>query len=161
LLVADLLNNASEQVSGLGLNHDGTLGAARGGTASYYWSTDLRLQGSVPTDVEGGAGVALHPYHPSFTPGTPSSETTLSFVGQSDYTIKILDTAHFTERGQLHIRDMIVGPLKAGPPLPTDNNGQGGACVGEDCVVVKLYGITDAGGIVVVDVRRRDIADLF
>jgi hypothetical protein len=55
---------------------------------------------------------------------------------------------------------MVVGPLKAGPPLPTDNNGTGAACLGEDCVVLKLYGITDGGGVVTVDVRRRDIADL-
>jgi hypothetical protein len=160
LLVADLVSNASERVSGLALNRDGSLGAARGKNASYYWSTDLRIQGTVTTDVEGGAGAALHPYHPSFTPATPSSETTLSFVGQADYTIRILDTTHFAERGQLHIRDQVVGPLKAGPPLPTDNDGLGGACVGDDCVVVKLYGITDAGGVVVVDVYRRDIADL-
>ncbi len=160
LLVADLVSNASERVTGLALNRDGSLGAARGTNASYYWSTDLRLQGSVTTDVPGGAGAALHPYHPSFTPATPSSETTLSFVGQADYTIRILDTTHFAERGQLHIRDMVVGPLKAGPPLPTDNDGLGGACEGDDCVVVKLYGITDAGGVVVVDVYRRDIADL-
>ncbi len=160
LLVADLLNNASERVSGLALSGDGSLGAARGNNASYYWSTDLRLQGSVSTDVEGGAGIALHPYHPSFTPATPSSERTLSFVGQADYTIRILDTTHFAERGQLHIRDMVVGPMKAGPPLPTDNDGLGSACVGDDCVVVKLYGITDAGGVVVVDVYRRDIAGL-
>jgi hypothetical protein len=161
LLVVDLLSNASERVTGLDLNVDGTLGVARGTNASYYWSTDLRLQGSVATDVAGGAGAALHPYHPSFTPATPSSEQTLSFVGQADHTIRILDTTHFSERGQIHIRDLIVGPLKAGPPLPTDNDGQGKACVGEDCVVVKLYAITDAGGVVVVDVRRRDIADLF
>jgi len=160
LLVADLVSNASERVTGLDLNRDGSLGAARGNAASYYWSTDLRLQGSVPTDVEGGAGAALHPYHPSFTPATPSSEQTLSFVGQSDNTVRILDTSHFTERGQIHIRDNIVGPLRAGPPLPTDNGGTGSACVGADCVVVKLYAVTDGGGVVVVDVRRRDFVSL-
>lgn len=160
LLVADLVNNASERVTGLDLNFDGSLGSASGDNASYYWSTDLRLQGSVTKNVSGGAGAVLHPSLPSFTPGMPSSENTLSFVGQADYTIRILDTTHFTERGQLHIRDLIVGPLKAGPPLPTDNQGLGGACVGEDCVVVKLYAITDAGGVVIVDVRRRDVIDL-
>jgi hypothetical protein len=160
LLVADLVNNASERVTGLDLNHDGSLGSASGDAASYYWSTDLRLQGSVTKNVPNGAGAVLHPYLPSFTPGMPSSEKTLSFVGQADNTIRILDTTHFTERGQLHIRDLIVGPLRAGPPLPADNGGVGSACVGEDCVVVKLYAITDAGGVVVVDVRRRDIADL-
>jgi hypothetical protein len=81
-------------------------------------------------------------------------------VGQADHTVRILDTAHFTERGQLHIRDNIMGPLRAGPPLPTDNGGTGAACVGPDCVVVKLYAVTDGGGVVVVDVRRRDIASL-
>ena len=161
LLVTDLVNNASERVTGLELNQDGSLGSASGGQASYYWSTDLRLQGSVSKTVPGGAGATLHPSHPSFLPGLPSSELTLSFVGQADNTVRILDTSHFTERGQLHIRDVVTGPLKAGLPLPTDNNGQGAGCVGQDCVVVKLYGITDGGGVVVVDVRRRDISDLF
>ena len=82
-------------------------------------------------------------------------------MGQADNTVRVLDTSHFTERGQLHIRDIVTGPLKAGLPLPTDNGGQGAGCVGQDCVVVKLYGITDGGGVVVVDVRRRDISDLF
>jgi hypothetical protein len=84
----------------------------------------------------------------------------VSFVGQADHTVRILDTAHFTERGQIHIRDNIAGPLRAGPPLPTDNGGTGAACVGQDCVVVKLYAVTDGGGVVVVDVRRRDILTL-
>jgi hypothetical protein len=160
LLVADLVNNASERVTGLDLNQDGSLGSASGGAASYYWSTDLRLQGSVTKSVPGGAGAVLHPRHPAFTPASRTSEETVSFVGQADHTVRILDTAHFTERGQLHIRDNIMGPLRAGPPLPTDNGGTGAACVGPDCVVVKLYAVTDGGGVVVVDVRRRDIASL-
>jgi hypothetical protein len=160
LLVADLVNNASERVTGLDLNLDGSLGSASGDNASYFWSTDLRLQGSITKTPAGGAGAVLHPNHPSFSPDTPSSERSLSFVGQADNTVRILDTTHFTERGQIHIRDVIVGPLKAGPPLPTDNNGMGSACVGQDCVVVKLYGITDAGGVVVIDVRRRDFVTL-
>jgi hypothetical protein len=160
LLVADLVNNASEKVTGLDLNYDGTLGSASGLFASYYWSTDLRLQGSVTKTVEAGAGAVLHPDHPSFSPAIPSSERTLAFVGQADFTVRILDTVHFTERGQIHIRNNIVGPLRVAPPLPSDNAGSGRNCSGSDCVVVKLYGITDAGGVVVVDVRRRDISTL-
>ncbi len=160
LLVADLVNNASERVSGLDLSYDGSLGSASGEGGSYYWSTDLRLQGSVTKTVPGGAGAVLHPGLPSFSPGMPSSNETLAFVGQADHTVRILDTTHFTERGQLHIRDLVVGPLRVGPPLPTDNDGLGGACVGEDCVVLKLYAVTDAGGVVIVDVRARDIGDL-
>ena len=38
LLVADLVNNASEVVTGLELNQDGSLGSASGAGASYYWS---------------------------------------------------------------------------------------------------------------------------
>ena len=160
LLVSDLVNNASERVTGLDLNLDGSLGSASGDNASYFWSTDLRLQGSITKTPMGGAGAVLHPDHPAFSPETPSSEKSLSFVGQSDHTVRILDTAHFTERGQIHIRDMIVGPLRAGPPLPKDNDGSGSGCVGPNCVVVKLYGITDAGGVVVIDVRRRDFVTL-
>jgi hypothetical protein len=160
LLVADLVNNASERVTGLDLNEDGSLGSASGNGASYFWSTDLRLQGSVTKTVPGGAGAVLHPSLPSFTPGMPSSEQTLAFVGQADYTVRILDTTHFTERGQIHIRDRVVGPLRVGPPLPTDNGGLGAACVGEDCVVLKLYAVTDGDGLVIVDVWRRDIAEL-
>lgn len=160
LLVTDLVNNASENVTGLDLNRDGTLGAASGDGASYYWSTDLRLQGSVSKTVSGGAGTVLHPSHPSFMPEMASSETTLSFVAQADYTVRILDTVHFTERGQIHIRDNVIGPFRVGPPLPSDNGGTGAACTGADCVVVKLYGVTDGGGVVVVDVRRRDITEL-
>ncbi|MGD8362378.1 MAG: hypothetical protein PVJ04_13210, partial [Gemmatimonadota bacterium] len=102
----------------------------------------------------------LHPDHPTYAQGITSSERTLSFVGQGDFTVRILDTVHFTQRGEIHIRDNIVGPLKAAPPLPTDNGGQGRSCSGADCVVLKLYGITDVGGVVVIDVRRRDIAPL-
>jgi hypothetical protein len=159
LQVTDLVNNASERVTALGLNSDGTFGAARGTFGSYYWRRDLRLLGSVTTDVPGGAGAALHPDHPQH-PFSSSGPQTLSFVGQADHTVRILDTFHFTERGQIHIRDNIVGPLRAGPPLPTDNGGTGAACVGADCVVVKLYAVTDAGGVVVVDVRRRDFVTL-
>lgn len=160
LLVADLVNNASERVTGLDLNEDGSLGSASGDGASYFWSTDLRLQGSVTKTIPGGAGAVLHPSLPSFTPGMPSSEQTLAFVGQADYTVRILDTTHFAERGQLHIRDRVTGPLRVGPPLPSDNGGLGASCVGEDCVVLKLYAVTDVGGVVIVDVWRRDIAEL-
>jgi len=163
LLVADLLNNASERVNGIDLNVDGSYGAARGQLGSYYWNTDLRLLGSVGSELDGGAvgrGVTLHPDHPSTVGPVASSEETLAFVGQADNTIRILDTVHFTARGTLHIRDNLVGPLRAGPPLPTDNGGAGASCTGMDCIVVKLYGITDGGGVVVIDVRRRDIGAL-
>jgi hypothetical protein len=160
LLVSDLVNNASEAVRGVDLNRDGSLGASRGKVASYFYRTDLRLQGSVTQVAEGGSGTVLHPDHPSYVQGLPSSERTLAFLGTGDNKIKILDTVHFTERGELEIRDVIMGPFRSAPPLPSDNGGLGRNCGGSNCVVVKLYGMTDRGELVVVDVRRKDILPL-
>jgi hypothetical protein len=160
LLVTDLVSNASEQVRGVDLNIDGSLGASRGKVASYLFGVDLRLQGSVSEVTEGGSGTVLHPDHPPYTQGLSSSERTIAFLGSGDNKIKILDTVHFTERGEIDIRDVIQGPFRATPPLPTDNNGLGRNCGGSACVVVKLYGITDAGDLVVVNVRRQDILPL-
>ncbi|MCK5650102.1 MAG: hypothetical protein KAJ42_01940, partial [Gemmatimonadetes bacterium] len=62
--VTDLMTNASETVRGLALNHDGTLGVARGFDA-YFFSTDLRKQGRADLPG-GGAGAALHPLHADY-----------------------------------------------------------------------------------------------
>jgi hypothetical protein len=64
-----------------------------------------------------------------------------------------VDTVHFAERGAIAVRDDIVGPLRVSLPLPSDN----ASCSGGDCIVAKLYGVTNAGAVVVVDVRGRDI----
>lgn len=160
LLVVDLVNNASERVRGVDLNLDGTLGTSRGNVASYFFRTDLRLQGSVSEVTQGGSGTVLHPDHPSYVQGLNSSERTVAFLGTGDNKIKVLDTVHFTERGELEIRDRIAGPFRAAPPLPSDNGGLGRSCGGASCVIVKLYGMTDRGELVVIDVRREDILPL-
>jgi len=160
LLVQDLVSNASEQVRGVDLNVDGSMTTSRGNVASYFFRTDLRLLGSVTEVTEGGSGTVLHPDHPPYFQGLNSSERTLAFLGTGDNRIKILDTVHFTERGELEIRDNLAGPFRSGPPLPTDNGGLGRNCGGPTCVVVKLYGMTDRGELVVVDVRREDILPL-
>ena len=190
--VTDLMTNASEIVRGIGLNHDGTLGVARG-EGAYFFSTDLRLQG-VSNLTPGGAGAALHPLHadyPSLTnnDGTYDPDVHLAFLGTGDATIEIVDAFHFNRLGRIFIRNIVSGPLRASLPFPEDNvgltcatrpvfNGTGqmiGDAVdiyadangliphpavggpSEDlCVVIKLYGITDEG-VVVVDVRKGDI----
>ena len=160
LLVVDLVNNASEQVRGLDLNEDGSLGASRGKVASYFFQTDLRLRGSVSEVTLGGSSTVLHPDHPDYVQGLPSSERTVAFLSTGDDKIKILDTVHFTERGELEIRDQIAGVLRSAPPLPTDNGGTGRNCAGSSCIVAKLYGVTDRGHLVVIDIRRSDILPL-
>jgi hypothetical protein len=157
LSVADLVNNASERVTALELNQNGTLGVARGAFGTYFFSNDLRLRGTVPEVGVGGGGAAFHPSHPGQALPPAPSMSTLAFTVSGDRTIRILDTVHYLERGTIPIRDAIAGPMRVAPPLPSDNNGQGANCTGPDCVVAKLYAVTEAGGIVVVDIRASHI----
>ena len=160
LTVADLVNNASERVRALQLNDDGSLGIARGAVGTYFFSNDLRLRGTVPESVGGGGGAALHPDHPNTPAPSASGPTTVAFTVSGDRAIRILDTVHYQERGLLPIRDGISGPMRVTPPLPSDNNGQGRNCTGSDCVVAKVFAVTDSGGITVVDVRAADIGSV-
>lgn len=165
--VEDLINNAAERVLGVALNHTGELGMARGLEAAYFFSArttqtdELRLQGLFSEGMdEGGAGATFHPRHADFR---ASNDSTLAFTGARQ-SIKVIDTFHFFKVGDLEIRDTVIGPLKASLPLPEDNNGLTAAGLNcsltnpdPPCIVVKLYGVTDAGGVVIVNVRKRDI----
>jgi len=190
--VTDLMTNPSEEVRGIGLNNDGTLGVARGDQA-YFFSTDLRLQG-VADLPGGGSGAALHPLHANYptlqAPGQYDPDTHLAFLGTGEGTIDIVDAFHFNRLGRIFIRDVMSGPLRAALPFPEDNAGLicqtksvfngSGQLVGEAidifadgsgqvpypaeggptedrCVVIKLYGVTSGGGVVVIDVRKGDI----
>lgn len=193
LEVNDILTNAGETVFGIGLNHDGTLGVARGRDA-YFFNDDLRLRGVAALPL-GGAGSALHPLH-SNAPGLRNPlgryepNTHLAFLGTGENTIDIVDTFRFRRIGRIELRDVVTGPLRATLPFPGDNAGldcqpldvfaRGGRAIGrgirifqdangqlpfpaeggatdDACVIVKLFGVTSAGGVVVVDVRKADI----
>jgi len=159
LTVADLVDNASERVTALELNRDGSLGLARGSFGTYFFSNDLRLRGTVPEITTGGGGVALHPDHPDTPAPVASSPVTLAFTMSGDRSIRIIDTVHYGERGRIRVRDSIRGPLRVTPPSPADNGGQGRNCAGPDCVVAKVFAVT-SGGILLYDVRARDIQGL-
>lgn len=153
--VADLVDNASERVLGVGLNQNGTVGVARGSRRAYFFNQDLRQLGEFDEDLgTQSAGAALHWAHDA---PLIDGEIAVAFIGGSNQSIKIVSTDHFTKISEIPIRDNIVGPLRVTPPLPSDNGGQGASCAGPDCVVAKLYGVTAAGGVVVVDVLRRDV----
>jgi hypothetical protein len=153
ITIADLVGNTSEHILGIDLNGDGTFGAARGSQAAYFFKDDLRLQGHYGAAVQGsGSGASLHPAHPSYATYPLPGPATLAFVADGN-TVRIVDTVHFSDRGSIAIRDDIIGPLRVSPPLPGDNT----SCSGVDCIVARLYGVTDAGTIVTVDVRGRDI----
>ncbi len=165
--IEDLTNNAAEVVLGVGLNHDGSLGVARGQEATYFFTPDLRLQGLFRQTELGGAGAAFHPDHDAVSDGghMDIDSVGVAFTGTSEHSIDIVNTFHFNEVNTLAIRDNVVGPLRAGPPLASDNEGTGATCVTSppaalakgDCIVAKLYGITSAGGVVIVNVRFRDL----
>lgn len=201
--VADLMTNTGDQIEGLGLNYDGTMGVVRGISQVSFFTTDLRLQGTATLSVPGGAGAVFDPFYAdaqtlSNSSGVYDPNTDLAFIGTGQHTIDIYDTFRFRRIGRVFVKDNIVGPLRAAPPLPSDkldaagnplqctytsvrdqagnvispaNDAlqiyQGGdfntplpptSTVSEDrCVVVKLYGVTDSGGVVVVNVRKSDV----
>jgi hypothetical protein len=154
ITVADLTNNASEHILGLSLNEDGSLGAARGSEAAYFFNNDLRLQGryEAPVTTGGGSGATLHPLHPSYSPFPPPGPNTLAFVADGT-NVRIVDTVSFSSRGSIAIRDNVIGPLRVSRPLPAE-----AACSGPDCIVAKLYGVTSASAVVILNVRARDIS---
>ena len=123
--VSDLLTNPSEEVRGLGLNYDGTLGVVRGQFAAYFMSPpDLRLQGltEIPMATV-GAGATLHPLHANARTlenlgGEYRPDTHLAFVASGEHTIDIIDTQRFTRIGRVYIRDIVNGPLRAVLPYP-------------------------------------------
>jgi hypothetical protein len=138
----DLIGNASERVLGIALNSDGSIGGARGSNSAYFFSNDvneegdLRLQGVFSNGVAGGnGGIALDPSH-VYDLANGSNSRTLAFVATVNRSIKIVDTFHFRQRGEIQIRDNIVGPLRAAPPLASENVGLTGTC---DEIWVKLH----------------------
>ena len=154
IAVSDLINNASERVLGLGLNNNGSLGVARGSQAAYFFTRDLRLQGQFSNGIaNGGGGAALHPEHASVTTSDPVR--TLAFIPTGNKTIKIVNTVHFFQSGEIPIRDNVVGPLRAVRPFASDNTGL--AATDPNFVFVKLVGVTSSSQVVIINVRRKDV----
>jgi hypothetical protein len=147
--VADITNNTSDRLTGIGLNADGTLGVARGREATYFFGNDLRLQGLARAGSSGGVGAALRP--------GSSGAATLAFIGTGSRTIQVLETTHYQVVGEVTVGAAVVGPLRAGPPLPEQT-----ACPADytqgspTCVLARVYGVT-ASGLLVLDVLRRDV----
>jgi hypothetical protein len=90
-------------------------------------------------------GAALHPDHDQFSVGVEDER--LAFLGSGDARIEMVDTHFFSfSRGQVLIRDPIVGPLRVTRRLPGD----------PPEVRVRLYGVTE-NGVVVIPVLDSDI----
>jgi hypothetical protein len=143
--IADLTNNASEQVFGLAIDYSGGTVASHG-AQSYFAAVDdpfhLRLQGKYDS-ADNGAGIAFHPK----ANGTlsPAAER-LAFVGSASGQVEIVDVAYYISRGKLLLKNPIYGPLRATGPMPGDPSD----------VVVKLYAVSKQG-LIVIDLTASDI----
>ncbi|UCC73392.1 MAG: hypothetical protein JSV86_02160 [Gemmatimonadota bacterium] len=154
LQVTDLVGNAEEKVFGLAMNRDGSLGVVRG-TIAFFFGPDpsgqnvLRMLGTNDRINPDGAGAALHPDN-DITAAPPVGDEPsrrLTFLGSGDARIEIVDAFHYeVPRGNVIIRDPILGPLRISRSLPTD----------PPEVILKLYGITE-NGVVVISVKDSDI----
>jgi hypothetical protein len=155
--VVDLLGNASERVFGLALDTNGAIGAARGLDGAYFFSNgirdagELRLQG-IFNAPSGAGSVALHPEHAYTDRSTPA---TLSFVPTPDRTVRVVDTFHYCQVGVVTIKDNMVGQIRAVQPWQGENAGR--AMTDPNFLITRLFGVTDTGRAVIVDVRRKDL----
>ncbi|HUF69578.1 MAG TPA: hypothetical protein VMM79_13125, partial [Longimicrobiales bacterium] len=156
--IKDLVDNAAESVSGLALDWTGAYGVARGRETAYFFTADgtlttpLRLQGEFRSGISGGAGgVAMHPGLSGVLSG--DQERRLAFVATGNRTIKIIDSVHFYERGEIAIRDNVVGPIRAVFPTAEERN----RFTGDERIVVKLIAVTAGDNVVIIDVRAGDI----
>ncbi|MEW5931443.1 MAG: hypothetical protein AB1941_28585 [Gemmatimonadota bacterium] len=147
--IADITNNTSDRIVGIGLNQNGTLGMARGTQAAYFFGNDLRLQGLTSQASQGGGA--------GFIPNSTGNRT-LAFTGTGNATVQVVETTSYRPVGEIAIRDNVAGPFKVGPPVPGQT-----ACPADyaqgpaGCVVARLYAVTAAGGVAIVDVLRENL----
>ncbi|HEX2076778.1 MAG TPA: hypothetical protein VHG08_03690 [Longimicrobium sp.] len=130
--VRDLISNAADRVIGLGLNFDGSLGAARGDKV-YFFNSALRQQGEIVSGSPAG-GVALHPDARNYPLGTQR----LGFVSGLDNGrpfVDVIDAFHFELVKRIYIRDPVVGALVVAPRAPGD----------PAFVNLRLYALTSTG----------------
>jgi len=107
--VSDFTANTFQQVTGVGINFDGSLAGIRG-DSTYIINPQLRLQGTLPTSLA-NAGFDFHPLNTG--PNSFPLSTRLAFAASSQPVIEIYDTHCYQLVGTIPIRDPIIGPIKA------------------------------------------------
>lgn len=148
--IQDMLNNSSDRIFGVELNQNGSLGVARGEQNTYFFGSDLRLQGLTPGSAAGGRGAG-------FRQGA-STNRTLAFEPTAQGSLRVLETTHYTVVAEFNLREAITGPFRVGPPRPGTD-----ACPADfrqgspECVVATVYGVTSQRRLHVADVLHSDI----
>lgn len=160
LFVSDLTNNAAERVTGLAINKNSSIIGVHG-TDSFFSEVNhpflLRLQGKVSTFSD-GAGIAFHPQNTG-NPATDGQPENTAFVASSNGTIEIMDTHHYLKRGELPVRSNLYGPIRVTERFANDDPNGDCAAARPTCVILKLFGLT-VDGFIVIDIRAQDIKPL-
>lgn len=107
--VSDQVANTFQQVTGVGINFDGSLGGVRG-DSTYIFNPQLRLQGLLQTTAA-NSGFDFHPLNTG--PNSFPLTSRLAFAASAQPTIEIYDTHCYQLVGSIPIRDPIIGPIKA------------------------------------------------
>ncbi|MBA3645937.1 MAG: hypothetical protein H0W63_07130 [Gemmatimonadaceae bacterium] len=107
--VSDQVANTFQQVSGVGINFDGSLGGVRG-DSTYIFNPNLRLQGLLQTTLS-NSGFDFHPLNTG--PNSFPLTSRLAFAASAQPNIEIYDTRCYQLVGSIPIRDPIIGPIKA------------------------------------------------
>ena len=143
LQTRDLQNNASDEIYGVSFNRKSNYLAVHG-AETYFADTTLRLQGKYAT-FSRGSGIAFNPGNDSKYAADSVSQ---AFVASADSSLQVVDSYHFRLRQNLPLRSNLYGALRTWWTFnPTAD------------VVLKIYGLTPEG-LVVIDIRREDLAQL-
>lgn len=141
---SDLVRNAAERVVGLALNHDGSLGGARGQEA-YFFRDNLRLQG-VGLTGEPSGGLAFHPEHDAY-PATPTG-TRLAFISGIDDNgspfVDVFDTFNFVRVQRIFVRQRVIGSMVAIRRAGSPNS------------ALRVYALIE-GGLLELDLTASDL----
>jgi hypothetical protein len=137
--IRDMLNNTADVISDVALNHDGSLGVARGDAGVYFFDRALRLLGTAGTALAGGRGVA-------FMPGSVPLQQQYVFAGSGRSTIQVLEPVHYRVMGEVAIRSNVTGALRVAAC---------GAGAPADCLATVLA--VTADGVVAVHVRNSHL----
>jgi hypothetical protein len=135
--IRDMLNNSSDRINAFALNHDGTLGVARGEQGVYFFDNRLRLQGTGSGQgLAGGAGIA-------FIPGILPLAEQYVLAGTGRSSIQVIEPVNYRVIREVPIRSNVTGALRTAPCAA-------GADIG---CLTTVYAVT-ADGVVIVNIPR-------
>lgn len=140
-------NTASEPITAVALNHEGSAFVSRSGTSLFFFNNPLRLLGSyAAADIAGGAGVGIHPGARLGTAAGSNLYVDWAAAGSAAAEIVLVETRHFRRVGTVPLLEPLGGPLRVIDRLSTD----------APDVVAHIFGVTRSGAVFHVPVRHAN-----